>query len=106
MPRITYIDSNGTATEVEGKLGSTLMETAIDNMVPGILADCGGGCSCGTCHCYIETLAVDNVPAPDDIEESILEMVPLRRPNSRLSCQLTITEEMHGLVLNIPEYQY
>ncbi|WP_374973354.1 2Fe-2S iron-sulfur cluster-binding protein [Spongiibacter marinus] len=105
MPTITYIQANGQRTRIEVASGTTLMQAAVDNQIPSILAECGGGCSCATCHCFIEDGRCDELPPPDCIEESLLGMLSNVRPNSRLSCQVTVTESMEGLLVHLPEEQ-
>ena len=106
MPKITYIEFDGTVHEVDANPGSTLMEGAVDNNVPGIEAQCGGGCSCATCHVYIEPVWQDKLPAMDPMEQGMLELADNDMlVNSRLSCQITITEELDGLAVRMPEYQ-
>lgn len=105
MARITFIDADGTRYEVEAENGSTVMENAIRNGVPGIEAECGGACACATCHVYIgeEWSAVTGEPEP--MEEDMLDFAYELRPNSRLSCQIRVTDELEGLVVTVPERQ-
>jgi 2Fe-2S ferredoxin len=105
MPKITYIDFAGTARTVEGELGATVMETAIKNDVPGINAECGGACSCSTCHVYVGEAWEKAAGTPGPIEEDMLDFALDLRPNSRLSCQIEVTEALDGLVVNTPERQ-
>lgn len=106
MAKITYIQFDGTTTEVDASTGSTVMNTAIDNLVPGIDADCGGECSCATCHVILDTQWMQKVGQPNDQENSMLDLNPDRGEYSRLSCQIDITDELDGLVVNLPEFQY
>ncbi|WP_101675126.1 2Fe-2S iron-sulfur cluster-binding protein [Alloalcanivorax mobilis] len=107
MPRITYIEHDGTRHDVEATAGQSLMQTAIDNLIPGILGDCGGVCSCATCHVYVNQAWDDALPPMSESEEFLLEGVPDRQPeNSRLSCQLTVDESMDGMEVRLPEEQY
>lgn len=106
MPKITYIEHNGTSHEVDAEVGTTLMNAALDNLVPGIDADCGGECSCATCHVMVEGDWMAKVGQPGETEESMLDLNPERQPNSRLSCQIAVTEELDGLVVNLPEFQF
>ena len=106
MPKITYIEHDGTTHEVDAEVGSTVMNTALDNLVPGIDADCGGECSCATCHVMIEGDWMAKVCQPGETEESMLDLNPERESNSRLSCQIPVTEELNGLVVNLPEFQF
>jgi 2Fe-2S ferredoxin len=105
MVKITYIDNGGTARTVEGEVGATVMETAIRNAVPGIEAECGGACACSTCHVYVDEAfrAVTGEPSP--MEEDMLDFAYDVRPNSRLSCQMRIAEDMDGLTVTTPERQ-
>jgi 2Fe-2S ferredoxin len=105
MPKITYVDSSGTVRTVEGEVGATVMETAIKNGVPGINAECGGACSCSTCHVYVDEAWEKAAGMPGPIEEDMLDFALDLRPNSRLSCQIEVTEALDGLVVNTPERQ-
>jgi 2Fe-2S ferredoxin len=105
MPKITYIDQDGTERAVEAELGATVMETAINNDVPGILATCGGSCSCATCHVYVDEEWFEKLP-PLSLEElDMLDAAHDLEPNSRLSCQILVTEEIDGLVVKTPPRQ-
>jgi ferredoxin, 2Fe-2S len=105
MVKITFIDAEGTARTVEGELGSTVMETAIKHGVPGIEAECGGACACSTCHVYVDEAWREKVGEPSPMEEDMLDFAYGVQPNSRLSCQIKVTEELEGLVLRTPERQ-
>jgi ferredoxin, 2Fe-2S len=105
MPKITYIDHQGTARTIAGELGSTVMETAIKNAVPGIEAECGGACACATCHVYVEEDWRETVGEPSPMEQDILDFGYDVRPNSRLSCQIKVVAELDGLVVRTPERQ-
>ena len=96
MPKITYIDSSGTARTVDAEIGATVMETAIRNGIPGIEAECGGACACATCA---------KVGEPSPMEEDMLDFGYDVRPNSRLSCQIKVTQDIDGLVVRTPERQ-
>jgi ferredoxin, 2Fe-2S len=105
MPKITYIEPNGNETVVDLAEGWTLMQGATTNGIDGIEAECGGSCSCATCHCYVETLA-DKLTPPSETEEAMLINVAAeRRPNSRLSCQIKATAELDGMVVRLPACQ-
>ena len=106
MINITFIDAEGTARTVEAEEGATVMETAIRNGIPGIEAECGGACSCATCHVYVaeEWEAVTGQPQP--MEEDMLDFAFDVRPNSRLSCQIKVTDALDGLVVRVPEKQF
>lgn len=102
MTTVNFKDAAGNISAVEASVGENIMQVAINAGIDGILADCGGGCSCATCHCYV---APGIFPAPDEIESEMLECVLEPEENSRLSCQLVITEEMDGLVIQLPANQ-
>jgi 2Fe-2S ferredoxin len=105
MVKITFIDIQGTARSVDGEVGSTVMETAIKNGVPGIEAECGGACACSTCHVYIEEEWREKVGGPSPMEEDMLDFAFEVQPNSRLSCQIKVAEELDGLTVRTPERQ-
>ena len=105
MVKITFIDTAGTARTVEGEVGSTVMETAIKNAVPGIEAECGGACACSTCHVYIDDAWREKVGEPSPMEEDMLDFAYEVQPSSRLSCQIKVSEELYGLTLRTPERQ-
>ena len=105
MAKITFIDTAGTARTVEGEVGSTVMETAIKNVVPGIEAECGGACACSTCHVYIDDAWREKVGEPSLMEEDMLDFAYEVKPSSRLSCQIKVSEELDGLVVKTPERQ-
>lgn len=101
MPKITYIDTDGSRHDCVVKNGLSVMEGAITNGVAGILAICGGGCACSTCHAYIDPAWVDRVGAPSEVESSTLDLANDRRPNSRLTCQIEVTDKLDGLVVHV-----
>jgi 2Fe-2S ferredoxin len=105
MPKITYIDSSGREYVVDGVVGQTVMETAIKHNVPGIVAECGGACSCATCHVYVDEAWRATTGQPSQMEEDMLDFAYEVRPESRLSCQLRIMEAFDGLIVRIPEHQ-
>ena len=105
MTKITYIEPDGETIEAEGENGSTVMETAILNGVPGIVAECGGACSCATCHVYIDDAWTAVVGGPSPMEEDMLDVGFDVRPNSRLSCQIKGSDALDGLVVTTPERQ-
>jgi 2Fe-2S ferredoxin len=106
MPKIKFIEHDGTVHEVEAVDGSTVMEAAIQNGVAGIVAECGGGCTCATCHVYVDESWTEKVGPPASVEEeSELDNAFDVRPNSRLSCQIKVTPELEGLVVHTPSYQ-
>lgn len=105
MAKVTFIASNGPRYEVDGETGSTVMETAIKNGVPGIEAECGGACACATCHVYIDDAWSAAAGAPEPMEEDMLDFAYDVRPTSRLSCQVRLTDELDGIVVTVPERQ-
>jgi 2Fe-2S ferredoxin len=105
MAKITYIDSGGTPRTVDGEVGATVMETAIRNGIPGIEAECGGACACSTCHVYVDEAWRATTGEPSPMEEDMLDFAYEVKPNSRLSCQMRIAEDMDGLVVTTPERQ-
>src|SRR5262245_21973197 len=105
MPKITFIGSDGTSYSVEGEPGSTVMETAIKNNVPGIEAECGGACACATCHVYVEETWRARTGDASPMEEDMLGFGYDVRTNSRLSCQIKVSDELDGLVVRVPERQ-
>ncbi len=104
--KVNYIQPDGTRHEIEAEPGNTVMETAVDNDVPGIVAECGGGCSCATCHVQVTPEWYARVGQPEDIEQDMLEFVVDRKDTSRLGCQIELTPELDGLTVNVPESQY
>jgi len=105
MPKVIYIDHEGTSREVDAKVGTTIMEAAVQNLVPGIDADCGGACACATCHVYVDGAWMGKLKARDDMEESMLDFAEDVQENSRLSCQIQLTEELDGITVTTPEVQ-
>ena len=105
MAKITFITHDGEEHVVEGGEFTSVMNVAIDNLVPGIDADCGGECSCATCHVYVEPAWMDVVGQPGEREEEMLDLNPEREANSRLSCQIPVTDALDGLVVRVPEFQ-
>jgi len=108
MPKVTYIEYNGTEHVVELPVGRSVMRGAVDNNIPGIDADCGGECACATCHVYVDEawLAKTGVPQEGSQEASMLSFAALAEPNSRLSCQIEMREELDGLIVRLPEGQH
>ena len=105
MPKITYITPDGTVFEIDAANGSTVMENAIKNMVPGIEAECGGACACATCHVYVDPDWTGIVGAPEAMEEDMLDFAYDVKQNSRLSCQIRVADALDGLIVRIPEQQ-
>lgn len=106
MPTVTYVQANGNSHEVNLDAGSSLMQGAVDNMIDGILAECGGSCSCATCHCYIDESWVDKITPASEMEIDLLTCVSEPKDNSRLSCQIRMTEALDGLVVHLPVSQF
>jgi 2Fe-2S ferredoxin len=104
-PKITYIEHDGTVHEVEAEVGATVMEVAIRNGVTGIVAECGGSCTCSTCHVHVDEAWIGKLPPPSEEEEAQLDFAFDVRPNSRLSCQIKVTSELDGLIVRTPAYQ-
>ena len=105
MPTLTFIEDNGVVHVVQARIGSSAMQAAVDASVPGITADCGGACACGTCHGYVEGAQAIGLPAPTDSERDMAECADDYRPNSRLTCQIAITDAVDGLVIRLPRMQ-
>lgn len=105
MTKITYVDHAGKSTTVDAEDGSTVMETAIRNDIAGIVAECGGSCACATCHVYVDEAWLEKVGKAGPLEEDMLDFAFDVRPNSRLSCQITVTAELDGLSVTTPEQQ-
>lgn len=105
MAKIKFIEHNGTEHVVEAESGSSVMNAAFNNLIPGIDADCGGQCSCATCHVIVSEQWMKVVGPPSDKEKLMLEMNPEYQPNSRLSCQIEIRDELNGLEVQLPQFQ-
>ena len=105
MPKITYIDTADTARTVDAEIGATVMETAIRNAVPGIEAECGGACACATCHVYVDEAWQAKTGEASPMEQDMLDFAFDVRPNSRLSCQIKVSDDLDGLVVTTPERQ-
>jgi 2Fe-2S ferredoxin len=106
MPRITYVEPGGRSVTLQLQNGQTLMRAAMDADLEGIEAQCGGNCSCATCHCYVQPDWLDRLKAPSEDERLMLENVAAeRRPNSRLSCQLVAEERLDGMTVQFPDRQ-
>jgi 2Fe-2S ferredoxin len=105
MPKITYIEHDGKKRTVDAPVGTTVMENAIKNGVPGIVAECGGACSCATCHVHVDEAWKEKVGPPSPMEEDMLDFAFDVRPTSRLSCQIKVTDELDGLVVHTPVQQ-
>ncbi len=105
MVKIHFHDHKGETRTVDVEAGATVMEAAIRNAVPGIEAECGGACACATCHVYVDETWTEAVGQPEAMEEDMLDFAYDVRPNSRLSCQIKVRDELDGLVVSIPERQ-
>lgn len=105
MPRVTFVAHDGGRQEIEAEEGCSLMAAAVGNNVSGILADCGGACSCATCHVYVPTEWLSRLPPRKQDEASLLEFAIDVRDNSRLSCQILVTAELDGLSVELPRSQ-
>ncbi len=105
MPKITYIENNGKSHTIEVAKGLSVMEGAIQNNIPGIDADCGGGMACATCHVYVKEEWFDKIPKKEEGEDDMIDMAYEPNEFSRLSCQISVSEELDGLVVNLPEKQ-
>ena len=105
MANITYIEHNGKNHTIDVTNGLSVMEGAVQNNIPGIDADCGGSMACATCHVYVKEEWFNKMPKKEDGEEDMLDMAFEPKKNSRLSCQLMVTDQLEGLVVNLPEKQ-
>ncbi len=105
MVKITFINASGQSRAVEAQVGATVMETALRNSVPGIEAECGGACACATCHVYVADEWTEKTGKASQMEEDMLDFAFEVRPNSRLSCQIKVTEELDGLTVTTPPKQ-
>ena len=106
MTKITYIEFGGTEHTVDVRNGLSVMEGAIKNNVPGIDADCGGACACATCHVYVDDAWREKTGSASAMEESMLDFAQNVEPNSRLSCQIRVTDALDGLIVRLPEDQH
>ncbi|RDK05856.1 2Fe-2S iron-sulfur cluster-binding protein [Cupriavidus lacunae] len=105
MPTVTFVEHDGTEHTVQGDLQRSLMQVAVDNCVPGILGDCGGSCSCATCHAYIDERWANALPTMTETEVFMLDGAQERRESSRLCCQVRLTSAMEGIVVRLPVEQ-
>ena len=106
MAAITYIEHDGTEHRVEVESGSSVMQGAVDNLIEGIVGECGGCCSCATCHCFVDESWVDRAGPANDMEKEMIEFAVNPSSNSRLGCQISVTDELDGLIVHLPESQY
>ena len=105
MPKIIYNDNQGNSKTIEVENGLTVMEGAIQNNIPGIDADCGGSMACATCHVYVEEKWLNKIQKAEEAEEDMIDMAFEPKKNSRLSCQLIVSEELDGLIVTTPSKQ-
>ena len=105
MPKVTYIEHDGTVHTVDAELGATVMETALRNDVSSIVAECGGGCTCATCLVHVDDAWSEIVGPPSSEEDQMLDAAFELKPTSRLSCQIKVTESLDGLIVHTPSYQ-
>ena len=106
MAKIHFVDHSGETRIIDVENGATVMEAAIRNAIPGIEAECGGACACATCHVYVDEAWREKVGGPSAMEESMLDFAEGVEPNSRLSCQIRVNDELDGLVVRMPESQH
>ncbi len=106
MPKVIYITADETRHVVEVETGYSIMEGAINNNIDGIVAECGGACACATCHSYVDTAWTDKIPAMDDMEDSMLDAAFERKDNSRLTCQIEMTDDLDGIVIHVADNEY
>ena len=105
MSKITYIDSRGNSKTIDVANGLSVMEGAIQNNIPGIDADCGGGMACATCHVYVKEEWLNKLDKPEDAEQDMIDMAFEPKKNSRLSCQLIVSDKLDGLIVTTPSKQ-
>ena len=105
MPKITYIEHNGKKHTIDVANGLSIMEGAVQNNIPGIDADCGGAMACATCHVYVKEEWFNNLPQKEQGEEDMLDMAFEPKKNSRLSCQILVSKELDGIVVDLPKKQ-
>jgi 2Fe-2S ferredoxin len=105
MSKITYIDSSGNSKTIDVENGLSVMEGAVQNNIPGIDADCGGGMACATCHVYVKEEWLNKLDKPEDAEQDMIDMAFEPKKNSRLSCQLIVSDKLDGLIVTTPSKQ-
>jgi ferredoxin, 2Fe-2S len=106
MPKVTYVSSNGASRQIEVPLGTSVMQAALNHRVEGILGECGGNCMCATCHVYVDASFLNWIPPAKDNEKFMLSIAAEGpEPNSRLSCQIKLTEELDGITVRLPAKQ-
>lgn len=106
MPSVKFIEHDGTEREVDIKVGVSVMQGAVNTLIDGIVGECGGCCNCATCHCYVDDAWHERAGEPCDTEKDMLEYTVDPKSNSRLSCQIVMTDELDGLVVRLPKSQY
>mmetsp|Transcript_16904 Transcript_16904/g.20298 ORF Transcript_16904/g.20298 Transcript_16904/m.20298 type:complete len:107 (-) Transcript_16904:69-389(-) len=106
MAKIIYVDHEGTERAIDATNGESVMEAAIKNSIPGIDADCGGACACATCHVYVDEAFLEKTGSAEDMEQSMLDFAENVQSNSRLSCQISVSDELDGLKVTTPESQH
>jgi 2Fe-2S ferredoxin len=107
MALVTYVEHNGAERRVEVPSGDSVMQGAVNNFIEGIVAECGGGLACATCHCYVDEAWIDRVGSPSEAEKQMLEATSAKiKLGSRLSCQITVSDALNGLVVRLPESQF
>ncbi|HJU31327.1 MAG TPA: 2Fe-2S iron-sulfur cluster-binding protein [Hyphomicrobiaceae bacterium] len=106
MAKITFIQPDGTEQTVDADNGMTVMEAAKKNLIEGIEAECGGACACATCHVFVDEAWTEKTGGPSDMEEDMLDFAFDVRPNSRLSCQIKVSDALDGLIVRVPEKQF
>tara|TARA_B100000945_G_scaffold238764_1_gene194910 strand:+ start:43 stop:363 length:321 start_codon:yes stop_codon:yes gene_type:complete len=102
MPKIIYVNSNGNKNEIDVENGLSVMEGAVQNNIPGIDADCGGGMACATCHVYVKEEWLNKLNKAEDAEQDMIDMAFEPKKNSRLSCQIIVSDELDGLIVTTP----
>lgn len=102
MAKITYVQADGDSKDVEVSNGKSVKDGAVNNLIPGILAECGGACACATCHVYIDDAWIDKVGHADGVEKDMLDFAVDPKENSRLSCQVDVTDDMDGMIVHVP----
>ncbi|MGI9229120.1 MAG: 2Fe-2S iron-sulfur cluster-binding protein [Gammaproteobacteria bacterium] len=106
MPKVKFIAFDGSETEIDAANDLSLMQAAVNNGITAVVAECGGACSCATCHVHVDKTWFDKLPAPEEMEKEMLEFAVKPQPTSRLSCQIKLRPELDGLVVHTPESQY
>ena len=106
MVKLIFVENDGTHHDVNADIGSSVMQVAVDNAIPSIVGECGGTLSCGTCHCYIDEARASELEPMSDHEQELIEGVLDIKTNSRLSCQLIVTDTINGMMFHLPASQY